>query len=45
MLFLYIIVKKKCHFFGIEIMIYLTHNMYNLMKIIKLLMKLIWIDL
>ena len=25
--------------------IYLTHNMYNLMKMIELLMKLIWIGL
>ena len=42
----YIIMKKKYFiFFGIETMIYLTHNMYNLIKTIKPLMKLIWINL
>ena len=45
-LFPYIIVKKKCHFFfGIEMVIYLTHNIYDSVKIIKPLMKLIWINL
>ena len=33
--------RKMLFFFDIKIVIYLTHNMYNLMKIIKLLMKLI----
>ena len=32
-------------FFGIEIMIYLTHNIYDSVKMVKPLMKLIWINL
>ena len=45
-LFLYVIMKKKCHFFfGIEMVIYLTYDMYNLVKTIEPLMKLAWIGL
>ena len=37
--------KNVIFFFGIKIMIYLTHSVYDLVKTIKLSMKLIWIDL
>ena len=37
--------KKMLFFFGIKTMIYSTHDVYNLMKIIKLPMKLTWIGL
>ena len=37
--------KKMLFFFGIKTMIYLTHGVYNLMKMVELLMKLAWIDL
>ena len=40
-LFPYVIIKKMSFFFDIKIMIYLTHGVYNLVKIIKSLMKLI----
>ena len=37
--------KKISFFFGIEMMIYLTHDVYDLMKMVELLMKLVWIGL
>ena len=46
MLFPYVIMKKKYNFFfGIEMVIYLTHSVYDSMKIIELLIKLTWIGL
>ena len=37
--------KKMLFFFGIKMVIYLTHSMYDLMKMVELPMKLVWIGL